>query len=325
MTSPAPARCPTHPPRTLTLTRTSPPCPPAPPTLLVLALALALAATLAGCSSNPPPPPKPKAVADADRLTTQATRLQNEENWPGAAQLWQRAARQFQLLNRPSDLALARHNEAICRIALQEIQPARQLLQQAADSNRQLGRTHDWWRNQIALLQIDNASAPSAALERLHQLQPRLPEIQSQPFLLGLFQHETARASLANALPTSESLAAADQALASFQQTHNPAAQAAVRMTRARILHRDRQWLAAVSEWRQALTTFEQLGHPRAVALCLAGLGTSLAQTESTQAEAQVILGRALENLATLHQHADAQAVRQTLSAIQSPTQTPPP
>ena len=287
-------------------------------TALATACLLALASLLSGCASRPLPPAPPRAAAEADRLSTQAAKLQREENWAGAADWWQRAGRQYQLLNRPADVALAQHNEGSCRRALGQPDAALRLLGEASSTNLRLGRTNAWWRNQIALLQLENAQSPGQALEHLRQLDPRLPSLESQPALLGLLHHESARAQIGAGHPPASALESASRAQALFRLAQDPAGEAAVRLTRARILQMQGDLPAAVAEWRLALAAFEQLGQPRAIATSLAGLGTALTQGNSSNAEGLEILRRARDNFAVLKMETDAKAIQETLDRLET-------
>ncbi len=294
--------------------------------VLTLVCLLALASFLTGCASRPLPPPPPRAAAEADRLVTQAAKLQREENWAGAADWWQRAGRQYQLLNRPAEVALAQHRQGTCRQALGQPQAALRLLGEASSTNLRLGRTNAWWRNQIALLQLENDQAPSQAIDHLRQLEPQLPTLESEPALLGLVHHESARAQIGAGLAPASALEAANRAQALFRRARDPAGEAAVRLTRAGILQRQGDLPAATTEWRLALATFEQLGQPRAIATSLAGLGSALTEGDPSNSEGLEILRRARDNFAVLRMEKEARAIQQTLEKLEPvvPPTNPP-
>src|SRR4051812_9965079 len=73
-------------------------------------LLCACALAVVGCRSAKPPPPEPTAVKVAERLTTQAEGLSEQQNWTGAANEWKRAAEQHGLLNDLPQQAVALHN-----------------------------------------------------------------------------------------------------------------------------------------------------------------------------------------------------------------------
>lgn len=289
----------------------------APAALLTLIALIAIPSFPSGCASRPAPPPPPRAASEADRLSTQAAKLQREDNWAGAADWWQRAGRQYQLLNRPADVALAQHNEGTCRRALGQPEAALRLLGDAATTNLRLGRTNAWWRNQIALLQLENTRDPGLALNHLRQLDPLLPSLQSDPTLLGLIHHESARAQVAAGQPPANALESANRAQALFQRAKDPAGEAAVRLTRARILQGQGDLAAAVVEWRLALATFAQLGQPRAIATSLAGLGTALTQEDPSNPEGLEMLRRARDNFAVLKMEGESLSLQQLLDRLE--------
>ncbi len=275
-----------------------------------------LAVAGAGCAGRPVPAP-PRAVAEAERLVAQASKLQAEENWPGAADWWRRAGQQYQLLNRRGDVALARHNEGICRRAMGQLGVSHALLEEASAANRDLGRTNAWWRNQIALLQLENESDLGRASARLESLEPRLAGI-AEPSLVALLRHEEARTRAGQGrLP--EALSASARAAAAFQALGEAGGSAAVLLTRARIFQMRGDSVEAVAAWREALAAFERMGHPRGVAMSLSGLGVSLARGGGTREEAESILRRALENLAALKMEAESRVVQDELGKLQTP------
>src|SRR5258708_22506329 len=128
---------------------------------------------LLGCSTAKPLPPAPVAVSRAERTAEQAAKLSESQNWPAAAQEWKLAAERFGLLNNQTREAVALHNLAQAQHELGHAVPARRLLEEAASLNKKLGRTNEWWRNKIALLQLEALSADAAALRaRFEKLGP---------------------------------------------------------------------------------------------------------------------------------------------------------
>ena len=279
----------------------------------VLLVALGLGG--GGCAgSKKKAAPPPAAVQEADRLARQAARLQAEENWPGAAQWWMQAGKQFELLNRLDQVAMARHNEAMARRELGATAQAHELLEEAARLNRQVGLMSAWWRNQVALLQMENDSSPVAAAQRLASLVEVGAGQEVEPRVRALLAHEEAR------LRASEGhldlgILAAERSARGFAALGDRAGWAAATVTRAGLLKRDNQLPAAVAAWREALREYEQLGYPRGVAVALFGLGSTL-RAAGDSLEAADLLRRAADNFRTLGRDKDAEAVEAELKAI---------
>lgn len=279
---------------------------------------------LTACGSKPAPPPQPRAAAEAESLARQATRLQAEENWRGAADTWQRAVRQYRLLHREAETALAQHNEAQARRALGQSEPARTLLEAAADTNQALALTNAWWRNQIALLQVDLDLAPARAGTRLDALRSRLGELRDQPGLTALFHHEEARLRLAQGR-SADAQAALDRAAEMFRALRDEHGLAAIALTRARLLQ-EQNPAQSEAAWRDALSRFESIAYPKGVALALAGLGAALAENPdpSHRRQARAILSQAIANLEALKLTADAEAASRIRSRIPPETTETP-
>ena len=64
-----------------------------------------------GCRSAKPSPPAPRAVTVADRLSSQAETLSEQQNWSGAANAWKKSGEQYALLNDLPRQAVALHNQ----------------------------------------------------------------------------------------------------------------------------------------------------------------------------------------------------------------------
>lgn len=281
--------------------------------LTVLCAAAALLGSV-GCAGSKAPKPPPAAVVEADRLARQAARLQAEENWAGAAQWWMQAGQQFQLLNRPDQVAMARHNEAMARRELGEVRRARELLEEAASLNRQAGLMPIWWRNQVALLQLENDSSPVAAAQRLLSLAEVGQGQDIEPRVRALLAHEEAR------LRATEghldlALVAVDRSAQGFAAVGDRAGWAAATVTRAGFLRRSGQLPAAATAWREALLEYETLGYPRGIAVALFGLGSTLKASGQT-AEAAELLRRAAGNFRTLGREKDAVAAEAELRSL---------
>ncbi len=284
---------------------------------LVLVFVFVFVAT--GCAGRPPAPPPPRAIAEAQRIAQQAGELQAAENWAGAAEWWGRAGAQAELLNQVADIALARHNEGVCRRILGQLTEARALFESAAQMNAALELTNAWWRNQVGLLQVDYALGPSPDLAstRLAELLPRAAELEPDPPLAGVFALEVARLRLREDRPA-EALAAANEATRHFTRATDPAGGASVLVTTARILEAQGNPAAAERTWRQALASFEALGHPRGVAFSLAGLGSLLATQPERAPEAAKLLRRAADNLRQLRLEPEARDAEGRLEQLRA-------
>lgn len=269
-----------------------------------------------GCRTPPPPPPIPAAIQEAQRLGLQATRLQDAGQWAAASAWWVRAARQFQLINDRTNLAVALHHQGTCKQALGKPKEAAEHLEQAAQLNQDLGLEETWWRNQIALVQVEAADAPELARKRLEQLNQRLPgphDTASQ----ALLAHETARAKLRLQQPEA---ALSDLAIAAarFQEAGDTFGLAAVDASRAQALEGLGRLPESEAAWRSALGIFENRGHLRGIATALAGLGNCLALQGRDIAEAERLLRTSAENFEAMGLAAEARQARKTLENVAS-------
>ncbi len=266
-----------------------------------------LAGGWAGCASKPVPPPPPRAWAEADRLSRQAARLQSEGDWNGALAWWDRAARQFQLLNDRTNLAMAWHNQGMAHRALGRTDEATTELERAAKVNAELGLTDSWWRNQIGLLQVANDARSPRLEELLRDLdrQPGRPEAGRPGAVLA---HERARAWMTmGRLP--EALEEAGRARVEFESIEDRAGRAAAQVTVAKILRRLGRFREAEAVWREVLVEFEAMGDPRGVAVSLAGWGGCLADAGGDLVVAEGLLKRAEENYFALGLKREAETV----------------
>lgn len=289
-----------------------------PPTRLLASL---LVASLTfGCASRPPEEPPPRALADADRLASQAAQLQAAQNWPGAAAWWQRAALQFQWLHQPIPLAVAWHNEAVCRRELGQWEDARSLLENAASLNQRTGQTNAWWRNQLALVQLESTLPDASPIPRLNRLLPRRSE--PDPPAQAILAHEAAR-SLLDQQEAHAALRELSEAESLFARLNDAQGLAAVRLTQARALLQQGDPVASEAAWRDALRRYQALGNLPGIALAMAGLGTTLADTENRLDEAEWLLSQAVENLRNLGIEPSLQAAENRLRQLQS-TQSRP-
>jgi tetratricopeptide (TPR) repeat protein len=275
----------------------------------------AVAVLFAGCAGRPQPS-QPKAVEQADRLARQAADVLAEENWTAAANAWERSARHYQLLNQLTNLAVAWHNEGVARRELGQLPEARRLLERAAKLNDELGETNAWWRNQIALLQLEQLNAPQNAVQRLNlihgaRLSPADPE------LAALLSHEEGRLALSQGRLENAAMAL-DRAEAGFATVNNRKGEAAVKVTRARLYRQQSDLGASEQAWRSALEQYEALAYPRGITIALAGLGSCLAAQGARVAEAVRLLERAAENFLSLGLQTEAAATAAELDAVRS-------
>jgi tetratricopeptide (TPR) repeat protein len=250
---------------------------------------------LAACSSAPPPPVLPAAVAQADHAAETAQKLSANENWTAAAREWQTAADRYRLLNDRAREAVALHNLAQACRALGEFDRARALLEQAAELNRQIGRSDEAWRNQIALLQVESRAKQTAALEARFARLAASPLPDSQPQLQGMFFNE-----LGLWLQSRGDLAKADetfhQAGQAFAKAGDRSGSAVVLANRARLDEARRQFADALEKWGQARAAFETLADPPGIAAAIAGEGRSLLAAGQNLPVAEILLRRASEN-----------------------------
>lgn len=282
------------------------------PPLLLLPLLL----QLASCSSPPPQAPSaPRSIEATHRLASQAAQLQADGNWAGAATWWNRAATQFRLLNQETNLAVAWHNEGVCRRALGQFDTARSRLGNAAELNQALGHTNAWWRNQIVLLQIDNDTRDLAAADtRLAQLAEPARSL-NDPRLQALFALETSRA-LAQVQRWEPALSALEPARSGFEQAGDREGTGALLSARADLLDRLGRFAEAERTWRETLALQQSLGNARGVAIALAGLGTCLANQGQALDEADRLLRRAIANLEALGLQREAAVASERLARL---------
>ena len=263
-----------------------------------------------GCTSTKPPPPAPLAVATANRTAGQAVELSQRQNWVAAARQWQLAVDRFALLNDRAGEATALHNLAQAQRELGDLEAARRHLEHAASLNERIGRKEDWWRNQIALLQVE-AHSPNAVEARLEKLTPIAGEIKNSS-LQGLFLNETAlwqqsQGDLERAAQTFQ------QAQEHFQAAQDQSGIAAVLANRAQLYMARHNYETAIETWQMALKTFESLADPRGITRSLAGLGHSLLAAEKDPAAAEDPLRRAARNYRTLNSPKEMQATVELL------------
>ena len=274
--------------------------------LLLLILSL-LVACSPGCSSTKPPAPAPPAVRMAEQAAAQADELSRQQNWPAAARLGQLAADRFSLLNDQAGEAIALHNLAQAQRELGQEREAVLLLEKAAGLNQKLGRTNEWWRNQIALLQLE-FQHPEAAASRFATLLPQVPLSLDQStqalFLneLGLWQTRQLHFAQAD-----ESFAQANKR---FQASHDLGGLAAVQANRAQLKEEQKDYAEATRLWREALQKFQLLTDAPGIARALSGQGRSLLFSQTDLPHAEELLRRATHNFHLLRSPREEAAAR---------------
>ena len=271
---------------------------------------LAAAWLLPGCSSTPPPAPVPAARAQAMRVAENAARLSQAENWTAAILEWQTAADHFALLNDRANEAVAWHNLGQARRETGEYPTAQAALERAAAMNRVLGLTNAWWRNQIALIQLEdgqgNTNRAAARVQTLLQVN-QAPESLRGYFLNELGRHQSDTGDF----PAAES--SLNQARQVFEGAKDQPGSAAVSENRARLLGRQKQYPSALAEWRRARSIYEALADPHGLTRTLLGEGRTLLEAGQDLPKAEDLLRHAARNYATLHRPRDQQHALESL------------
>ncbi len=273
-----------------------------------------LCLTLLGCRSAAPRPAPLPAVTMAARAEDQAGQLsQQQQNWPAAVRAWQLTVDRFSLLNDVASEATALHNLAQAEREIGAPEAAHRHLEEAARLNEKLGRTNDWWRNQIGLLQVEaqpNVSAPlTARIDKLLPLASRLHD----SVLRGLFLNEVGlwRKSQGD-LPGAEK--AFTEAEQDFKSGHDSSGLATVSANRAALYEAQNNYEAAIASWKTALQQFQLLRDPQGITPALAGQGRALLLAKRDLPTAEDLLRRAARNYRTLQKPKQAQATLDLLA-----------
>jgi len=274
---------------------------------------LLLLSGLLGCSSTKPPAPSPPALLRAERLASQAAKLTEQENWPAAAQAWQRASEDYALLNDRAREAVALHNLAQAEHHVGQTTEAHAHVSEAARLNQMIGQTNEWWRNQIVLLQLEADSSQSNTADR--RFLALLPLAGSFPDanVRGLFLNELGLWRLRHG-EWMEAEAAFNEAAAVFVRIGERNSAATATANLARLREKQNQPEAAVELWRKALDEFEKLGDPHGIADALFGLGRSLTAARKDLSLAEDCLRRATGNYRVLSRAQDQQQVLKALA-----------
>ncbi|MCL5099157.1 MAG: hypothetical protein M1608_16795 [Candidatus Omnitrophica bacterium] len=264
-----------------------------------LNLGLVLLAFGFGCSSTPPPAPVPPARQQAQFVAASALKLSQAGNWVAAAREWQEAADQFSALNDLGNEAVALHNLAQADRELDRLDAAQHLLDRAATLNQQAGQTNEWWRDQIALLQVESREEQTAPIEaRFKRLVPLLPKVED-PQLRGLFLNEFAQWQQRQE-HLNEAAQTYQQAEQAFVQAARPQGVAAVSANRASLYLAQTNYPAALKEWSRALAEYEAIAEPFGITRALEGQGRTMLVAKQDLPEAEELLRRAARNFQTL-------------------------
>ena len=266
-----------------------------------------------GCHSTPPPRTTPPAISIAAHAEDQAVKLSQQQNWPAAARAWQLAADRSSLLNDEGGEAVSLHNLAQAERQLGQNPAAHDHLEQAATRNEKLGRTAEWWRNQIALLQLEartkNEEMLRARFEKLAPLASQLRDLS----LRGMFLNELALWQKSqDELAKSETTFA--EAELAFKTANDTLGVATISANRAQLFEQQKAYPAAITSWKAALAKFQSLADPPGIARALAGEGRALLAAHQELSHAEDFLRRAAHNYHTLQDPKQAQATLNLLA-----------
>ncbi len=242
---------------------------------------------------------------------SQAVELSQQENWPAAAAEWKRAADAASLLNDQKAEAIALHNLAQAQRQLGDFASASSNALSAAALNDKLGRTNEWWRNQLLLVQLEASMTNRSPETRLKELESRLSAI-NDASTRGAFWNEAGLWQQKNGNTTAAGQSF-QRAEAEYTSAKNPEGIATVLANRAGLLESERQFDAALRAWDEALRRFEDLAEPYGIAHALAGKGRSLLGLKQNVAEAEALLRRAARNFRNLKRESEARQATEHL------------
>ena len=275
------------------------------PTQVLAALVMVLGLT-GGCVSSPPPPPVPLARQQTQLEASAALRLSEAQQWTAAAREWQQVAERSAALDDRVTEAVAWHNCAQARRELGDGPGALALLERAATLNRESSRTNEWWRNQIALLQVESQLDKIRLAERFAQLIPALTT-NAPAELRGLFLNELGRWQLdRRELPQAD--VTLRQAEGAFRQGPFPTGLATVLLNEARLEMTRTNFDAALGHWREARAQFEKLANADGIARAYAGEGQALLEAHRDLPGAERALRRAADGFRWLHRPVEYRA-----------------
>jgi tetratricopeptide (TPR) repeat protein len=271
---------------------------------------LAVAVALCGCRSAKPQPEPPIAIARYQQTAAQAQGLSVQGNWPAAAVEWQKAADEASLLNSHANEAIALHNLADAQRHLAQSEGALTNATRAAELNEKVGRTNEWWRNQILLLQLEALATNRSPESRFEQLQPGVqaanPAIRGAFWNeLGLWQQKQGELEGAN-----ETFSRAQD---EYERANDALGIATVIANRARLFEARKQFELALRAWSDALKRFERLAEPQGIAHALTGHGRTLLAANRDLATAEEQLRRAARNFRNLKMESEARKATELL------------
>jgi tetratricopeptide (TPR) repeat protein len=281
-------------------------------------LAMVSLALWCGCKSAPPPSPVPEARRRAQFTAETAAKLSQAQNWRAAAQEWQSSADRFAALNDLPDEAVALHNQAQARRELGNFALAQTLLEQAAALNQESSRTNEWWRNQLALLQIEAQTKKTADMtNRFENLNRQLPAL-AETDLRGLYYNELGQWKQSQGA-WNDARDAYGQAEQAFVRGGSREGLAAVIANRACLWAAQSNYTVALQEWAHSLKEYESLADPEGIARALAGKGNTLLAAKQDLPLAEKCLRRAARNFQILKKPAEQM---EALDALVSCRQT---
>ncbi len=262
-------------------------------------IVLAISFLAAGCSSTKPPPPQPRSVAAAERSASQALRQSQAQNWVAAAREWKISVDNYALLNDQARQAIALHNLGQAESQTGELDQAHGDFEAAARLNEKLGRKEEWWRNQVALLELESQrNNPGALEERFKRLLPAFGEVKN-PAVRGLFLNELGLFQAAHN-EANKAGQTFQQARQEFQTAKDDFGLATVMANEALLAEAEKQYPVALQRWQAALGKFESVADPKGIAAALAGLGRSTLAIGQDLPKAEDYLRRAAHNFHTL-------------------------
>ena len=249
----------------------------------------------------------------AERADSQAMKLSLQENWAAAAGAWQQAADRYSLLNDRRGEAVALHNLAQAERALNQGAKAHDHLEEAAKLNRTDGRMDEWWRNQIALLQLEASSENGeTASNRVQTLLPMVASLRDRS-LAGVFRNELGlwQQKQGDLNDAEKSFAAAEE---DFKAAKDAIGLATIAVNRAELYGQRKNFTAAIASWKEALAKFEALKNPPGIARSLAGEGRALLMARQDLPQAEDLLRRASRNYRLLQKPQEEQATLELLA-----------
>ncbi len=278
-----------------------------------LTIVVIAASLLAGCRSAKPPPAPAIHVDEAQRASSQAAKLSEEENWGGAVRQWGLAADLYFLLNDRTNAAVALHNQGQAYRAGGDFKSAERVLLESAKINDELGLRKEWFGNYLALAQISAYTGDAKAVaERLESLSRRVGDI-DDPALKGTFHTEVGLSRLEQRR-FSDAVEAFERAGNYFADAKDKFGTATIVAHRAKVYERQGNYPAAMDGWQAALGEFETLANPEGIAHALTGLGRTLLLANRDLPQAESLLRRATRNYRTLKKTKELQEAEALLA-----------